>query len=153
MKKIILVIAVVFALVSCDSNEIYSDHHTFSDLLWKKTDKPEFKVELKQEKHCQINLDLRIIYGYTYRNIKMDMSITNESGNTTKLPIDFKVRNEDDSYKGDMMGDFIDIQEILISDTTLPAGKYTIEFDQLMDEKTLPFVTEVGLVINDLDKK
>ena len=149
MKKIIVFLGIVLTLASCNSGEIYSDHHNFSDLLWQKVDQPQFTLDLKKEQHCKLNLDLRLIYGYTYRNIKMDLRITNESGNTVNVPIDFKVRNEDDSYKGDMMGDFIDIREVIIPDTLLSAGKYTFVLDQLMDEKTLPFVMEVGIVVED----
>jgi len=155
MKKIITLFSIVLLLVltACDSSEIYSDHQTFSDILWHKTDTPQFTVDLKNEQHCQLKLDLRLIYGYTFRNIKMNVSMNNETGKEKIIPIDFKVRNEDDSYKGDMMGDFIDIQEVVIKDTILPAGKYTFILEQMMDDKTLPFVNEVGLVLVDLDKK
>ena len=152
MKKITAFIAIVFMLTACNSNEIYSNRHTFSDLLWDKTSTPQFTFELKKEQHSLLNLELRLIYGYTYRNIKLNMTMVNESGTRKVLPINFKVRNEDDSFKGDVMGDFIDIEKTLIPDTLLPAGKYTVTLDQLMDKKTLPFVMEVGITVEKVQK-
>ena len=153
MKKIIILLVVVFAFTACDMGNSYSGYHEFSDLLWQKSDKPSFDFEIKKEANYSLDIELRIVYGYTYRDIKMDMKMSKDGSNEKLIPIYFKVRNEDDSYKGDMMGDIIDIQEQIISDTILPAGKYSFELDQLVDSKTLPFVMEVGLVVKDLDKK
>lgn len=149
MKKILYLIIIAFAVISCNSGNSLSDYHEFSDLLWHKTEKPKFEFNIKKEGHYSINIDLRLIYGYTFRNIKINMNASKDATNKKVIPINFKVRNEDDSFKGEIMGDFIDLHETIITDTILSAGKYTFELDQTMDNKTLPFVMEVGVVLNE----
>lgn len=150
MKKLIFFIALVFTFMSCDMSNSTSEYHGFSDLLWQKTDQPTLDFEIKKEARYSIYVELRLIYGYAFRNIKMAMYMSKDSDREKLFPIDFKVRNEDDSFKGDVMGDFIDIQEMIISDTTLQAGKYSFQLEQMMDDKTLPFVGEIGLTLKEI---
>ncbi len=152
MKKIIVLFSIALLLVSCESENLFSDRAVFSDLLWHKKDKPSFTFEIKKEQAYQLNLELRLIYDYPYKNIKMEMLFTGENGEKQSFPIDFIVQEERGVYNGEIMGDFIDYKETLISDTVLAAGKYTIVLDQLMEENALPFVNEVGIIVEEVKK-
>ena len=153
MRKIIALFGIVLLLVACEADNIYSERTVFSDLLWSKTVQPSFTFEIKKEQNYRINLELRLIYDYPYKNIKMDMLFTGENGEKQSFPIDFIVQEERGVYNGDIMGDFIDYKETLISDTVLAAGKYTIVLDQLMEENALPFVNEVGIVVEEVKQE
>ncbi len=152
MKKIVLLLMIGLTFTACEMGASYSEHKEFSDILWHKIDQPRFEFEITKEANYSIALDLRLVYGYTYRNIKLDVAMANEDTKTS-FPLNFEVRNEDDSYKGDVMGDIIDIQHVIIIDTLLPKGKYSFVLDEQMDKKTLPFVMEVGIVLNENTKK
>ncbi len=152
MKHLVILLMISLTLTACDTGDSYSDHKEFSDILWHKTDQPKFEFEITKEANYRVALDLRLVYGYTFRNIKLDVAMANETANIS-FPLDFPVRNEDDSYKGDVMGDIIDIQETIVKDTLLPVGKYTFILDEKMDNKTLPFVMEVGIVLNENQQK
>ena len=150
MKKLIIILVSLIAFTACTDTNSQTQRTDFSDLLWQKTSKPSFEFNIQKEAKYSIAIELRLIYGYTYRNIKMNMNLSKDGSQQELIPIDFMVRNEDDSYKGDIMGDFIDIIEVIIPEKTLDAGKYTFELDQLMDKKTLPFVMEVGVMLTEI---
>jgi gliding motility-associated lipoprotein GldH len=152
-RTIITSLLAVFLFTACETNSIYKEYETFDDLLWKKADQPEFTFKLEKEQHVQLDIAYRLIYGYPYTNMKSKITINNETGNKHEYMQDFLVRNEDKSYKGEIMGDFIDIQEPLFMDTILPSGDYTIKVEQMVEKETLAFVMEVGVDIKDLDKK
>jgi len=153
MKKIIILLLTIIAFTACTDTNSQAQRTEFSDLLWQKTTKPNLEFNIQKEAKYSIAIELRLVYGYTYRNIKMDMNMSKDGSQFESIPVDFMVRNEDDSYKGDVMGDFIDITEVIIPEKNLQAGKYTFELDQLMDQKTLPFVMEVGVVLTEIEKK
>ena len=150
MKKIILLLAITMSFMACTNENSQTQRTDFSDLLWQRSDKPSFEFNIQKEGNYSIAIELRLVYGYPYRNIKLEMQMSKDGSNTESIPVDFMVRNEDDSYKGDMMGDFIDITEVIISEKNLQAGKYTFELEQLMDKKTLPFVMEIGVILTEI---
>lgn len=148
MKKIVLFISIAFLLSSCNSGTIFSGYFEFSDILWHQSNQPEFTFQIDKEEICNIDIELRIVHGYPYRNMKLDMLLVNGQGTEKIIPVDFKVRDESDAYLGDEMGDLIDIVAPIISDTTLAKGNYKIRLDQTLEEETLPFVMEIGIKVN-----
>jgi len=151
MKKIIFLLVITLSFMACTNENSETQRTDFSDLLWHKTDKPNFEFNIKKEANYSIAIELRLVYGYAYRNIKMNMNLSKDGAKSELIPIDFMVRNEDDSYKGTVMGDFIDITEVIIAKRSLQAGKYKFELDQIMNEETLPFVMEVGVILTEIE--
>jgi len=153
MKKIVVLFSLVLALVSCESDDIYSEHTVFSDLVWQKTNQPKFTFEITKEENYEIDLEFRLIDGYPYQNIRINMLLSDENGNKVQQLINLEVQKEEGIYEGEVMGDFIDIEKTLIQDTTLSKGKYTIVLEQMMEANALAFINEVGIVVEECSEE
>lgn len=153
MRKILVILTVLLTFTACDNSSVFTGRHEFSEILWKKSVTPKFVFTIDKETECKIDFELRLIYGYPYRNMKLNMMLTGDNGFEKTFPLDFKVRDEDDKYLGEVMGDFIDIVSPVIDEIKLEHGQYKIVLDQTLDEKTLPFVMEVGVIFTDKNIK
>ncbi|MBN2669859.1 MAG: hypothetical protein JXR60_11610 [Bacteroidales bacterium] len=149
MKSFLIILLVAFSVVSCkDANVIFEDYYSFGDILWQKNDQPQMSISIDQEQAYQFVLLARLANGYPYRELKVKVSLKDESGNVNTKILNSKVRDENNHYNGEMMGDLIDYEFVLIQDTTLATGTYTATIEEMQEPATLPFVMEIGLRVN-----
>ncbi len=148
MKKVLLLLALVISLIACNSDSIYKSYYGFSDLLWKKQDVAQFDFKLKDTTNLKIDVEYRLIYGYPYTDIKSEITLKHFGKELLKDTLIVSVRNEDNSYKGEIMGDFIDIRSNWMPDTTLLQGDYSVTIQQIQVPSDLPFVNEVGINVS-----
>ncbi len=150
MKKVFLLLAIVLSLTACNSDFIYKSYYGFSDLLWEKQDVARFDFSLKDTTRLKADVAYRLIYGYPYVDIKSEIVLKHFGKELLKDTFVVVVRNEDSSYKGDIMGDFIDISSSWMPDTILPQGDYAVTIRQVQVPIDLPFVGEVGLILENI---
>ena len=147
-------LALVFTLLlfSCD-DAVYKEFYDFTTIQWDKDVTPSFEIDLQEAGQYDVVFTMRYIEGFQYKNMVGSVLLSDLKNTPIVKKFNFDVRDENDEYIGDVAGNMWDIEYTLFSDTTLEAGKYTIQAAQLIDEKTLPFVSDIGIKIVPLEKK
>jgi len=153
IRTFFAIVVLSLLMTACQNDVVFSDYKTFDDILWQKVDQPEFSFDIEKEQRVEVAIVYRLIYGYPYMNMKSNVVFNNETNKKHVYQLDFQVRNEDKSYKGEIMGDFIDVRHILLADTVLANGRYNIKVEETLEEETLPFVMEVGVEVKKIDLK
>ncbi len=146
MKKILLII-LTLSLFSC-GNEVFKEYHTFSDILWHKSDVVKFDVNVEQAGKYNIYLPVRYTYGCPYKSISIDIKLISPSGKEQTISKEIKIMDSDNKYIGEGAGDIWDTEELAAKDYNLDeTGTYKAEISQTTSEETLAFIMEVGLRI------
>lgn len=147
MKKIILIL-LAFSLFSCGNNTL-KEYHSFSDLLWEKTDVVNFDLNIEKTGNYNIYLPLRYTSGCPYKSILINVKFTSPSGKIQNLSKEITILDNDNNYVGDGSGDIWDTEELAAENYKFDeVGKYKIELSQATSEETLAFIMEVGIRIN-----
>jgi len=147
-------LALVFTLLlfSCD-NAVYKEFYDFPTIQWDQDVTPSFEIDLKEAGQYDVVFTMRYVDGFQYKNMLGSVSFSDLKNAPIIKKFNFDVIDENDEYIGDVAGNIWDIEYTVFSDTTLEAGKYTIQAAQLIDENTLPFIADIGIKIVPKDKK
>lgn len=149
MKRILLVLTVISALAfnSCN-NSVFKEYHEFALFEWKQAEVPKFEFEIIDDTtNYDIYFTLRYVEGFPYQNMIGSMLITDEINKASINNFNFRIRDENKDYIGDVAGNIFDIETLIISDTSLNKGKYKITVEQLVAEPSLAFVMDVGIIV------
>lgn len=144
--KTIFIFAFTLLLLSC-GDAVYHEFYTFTTVQWDQDDKPSFDIDLEKTGQYDVIFTMRYIEGFQYKNMIGSILLSDLKNNPTSKQFDFKVIDENKEYIGDVGGNMWDIEYTIFADTTLNAGKYTIQTEQLVSTETLPFFYEVGIKI------
>jgi len=146
MKKILLILLTI-GLFSC-GNETFKEYHTFSDILWHKSDIVKFDVNIETSGEYNIYLPLRYTYGCPYKSVPIDIKFISPSGKEQTISKEIKIMDENNKYIGEGAGDIWDTEELIAENYKFDEkGKYKVEISQISSEETLAFIMEVGLRI------
>ena len=150
--KAILILAFTLLLFSCD-NAVYNEFYTFSTIQWDQEETPTFEIDLEKTGQYDVIFTMRYIEGFQYKNMIGSVLLSDLKNKPVVNKFKFDVIDDNNEYIGDVAGNMWDIEYTVFSDTTLEAGKYTIQTEQLVHEKTLPFFYEVGIRIVPVEGK
>jgi gliding motility-associated lipoprotein GldH len=147
-------LALIFTLLlfSCD-NAVYKEFYNFPDIQWDQSVTPSFDINIKETGQYDVVFTMRYIEGFQYKNMIGSILLSDLKNAPIVKKFNFTVIDDNKEYIGDVAGNMWDIEYTLFADTTLEAGKYTIQAEQLVHEKTLPFVSDIGIRIVPLEKK
>jgi gliding motility-associated lipoprotein GldH len=100
----------------------------------------------------RIDLDLRHVYGFGHRSLKLRTRIESPSGKVRIEENEIQVRKndgvQDPEYLGSCSGDICDLRAVLIQDIRFTErGEYRIDIRHRMASETLAGVLGVGLVL------
>ena len=152
MKKSFIILALALLFFSCD-NSVYKEYHEFSLIQWEQDDNPIFDFELKESKQYNVVFTMRYIEGFPYKNMIGSFLLSDLKGGNSVHKFNFQVVDDNNEYIGDVGGNMWDIEYTVFKDTLLEAGKYSISIEQFVEEKTLPFVYDVGVRIDPVNAK
>jgi gliding motility-associated lipoprotein GldH len=148
------VLAVLFLLLSCNSNQVFEEASECDGYLWKRTDEKVFFVNISDTAATYIvKLNLRFVEGCPYKTIwcKFTNYLPRDSTLTKKYGVE--IRDKDNNYIGDGMGDIWDCSQIIESGVRFNnTGIVKFGISHLMEQETVGFIAEVGLVINKISE-
>jgi gliding motility-associated lipoprotein GldH len=151
MKKLFTIIILSLLLSSC-RDAVYEDYYDFSIIQWEQTDTPVFEFEIPKKSKYNIIFALRYIEGFPYKNMYASVLMNDKNNNAALKKIKFQVVDDNNNYIGDVAGNMWDIEYTVFKDTLLEKGNYKIQLEQLVEEKTLPFVYDVGIIVEESKK-
>jgi gliding motility-associated lipoprotein GldH len=144
MKKLNLVF-VLFFLLSCGN--VYKEHQKIDEMKWFRTDVKSFDVEIPDDGEYDLYFTMRHSTGYPFRNIGVNIVQITPDGKELSKEANFLIVDENDEYKGDVIGQLWDIQELFSEKTELKAGNYTFKIGHIMNSDPVILIIDVGLTI------
>jgi gliding motility-associated lipoprotein GldH len=143
------IVALLFFLLSCNSNVVFSKYHNFNNNEWSLSEKAEFDLEIKDTQSLN-NVSLMIRHGdtYPYNNIFLFVTSTYPDGKVTKDTMEVVMANDKGEWLGSGAGDIFDFKVPIKKNVRFPlAGKYHFTFEQGMRVDPLPMVMDFGFEI------
>jgi len=141
----------ILLLQGCHSGQLYKRYIAIPDGVWNRGDRIRFVAPIEAPVPEVVNVTLLVRYTdiYEYNNLQITMHLTAPrktllEEKTFDLPM--KLPGGENAGKG--LGDIWDIKLPLLQQYQLPeAGNYTFEIEHTMPAEELPFITELGLLI------
>lgn len=152
LKQLILVLSIAYLTFSCTpENRLYSERQELSpNLEWIGTDVKTFKVTTSQaDLNYSLNLELRYVTGYPFKNLNIIAKFIAPSGTPFQKEYTLNIKNEKGEYIGEAGMDLWDSKHLVDSQLNLnEVGEYTIEFSHNMAMDPLPYVMELGIILD-----
>ena len=144
---IILIIAIVF--ISCNKNKVFEKHHKFNNNTWAKTENITFKTTIENiDRTYDILIAVRHMSGYPFANVVIGLTIETPVGEKRMMQHDLIIRNTDNSFKGDGLGDIWDVEVAVFKKFQFKnTGMYKFIIENRMHLAEMPGIMAIGLVI------
>lgn len=151
MKKIIAILVSALILASCNPNRIYSEYKELPEMTWEMNNVVNFDVAIEDANVAyDIKIDLRTVDFYQFSNLWL--YINTESPSNKVLADTMECRLYDD--KGFSMSDKMKFGEVEDYEFKFKEnvkfaekGTYKFNIQHGMRMESLPFVREIGLII------
>lgn len=133
----------------CNDKQVYKEIHKMPNKSWTKENTLTFKPEIKEpgQKH-NIKVLLRHIYGFALTEFNIHSVIETPSGKLIEKTITAEVMDEKREYNSECLGDYCDLEVTVYKGFTFDeAGTYTFKFTQQANLNPLPYVLDIGLLI------
>ncbi|GEP49893.1 hypothetical protein FNO01nite_05650 [Flavobacterium noncentrifugens] len=149
MKKIFFLITFL-ALCSCNKNRVYNKFdRDFKDNRWLKTDVRTFDFTISDgNQNYDLLFDFSHVDEFVFNNIPIKMEIANPDGSFTTENFLLKITDANGKGLGDCSGDYCDLQQAVLENTKLAAGKYKVSISNGFTNDYLPNVLGIGIVVN-----
>jgi gliding motility-associated lipoprotein GldH len=138
------------ALVSCHSDQVYKKYESdFPFNRWEQKRVLEFNPRITDTTFTySISLELRHVYGFQFKTMKVKANLISPSGNTIEKHYAFQVMKNEVEYLSDCAGSFCDLRAVVEENMTFSeTGNYTFRISHEMGVELLPNVMEFGLII------
>ncbi len=150
MKKVgfLLLLTSILLFNSCNNNIVLKEFHSISNLLWDKSDKVVYKVNISDSLNYNIIFPFRYVYENPYKTVSINIGIESPSGNQETIVHEFDIMDDSNMYIGAGAGDIWDLETNIKENYKFPeSGEYTFTIWHNMPQEKFPFVMEVGLII------
>lgn len=140
--------AILLAVVACDTSRVYEDYVDFEEAYWHVDSVQSFTFEI-QDTNPEYNLfaTFRNASTYPYYNLYFQYQLKDSSEEVIieELKEIHLFDQKTGRPKGDGLGGLFDHQYLLENNYEFSRpGSYTLEFQQFMRMDTLPFLLSVG---------
>lgn len=149
-----LLILTCVLLTACNSNQIYKEFESVDgEFVWKKGEIKRFRVDIKDPNlNYDIKLAVRNTIHYQFRNLFVRMTVTSPDNKVSKEDINIVMRDESGLPSGEILGDIVDLEEIIAKDVSLPiTGTYLFEIEHIMPHEDLEWMMEIGLILEKVE--
>lgn len=150
-QSIIILSLFLITLAGCNPGRIHKEYQDVENFMWEKNDVRKFIVAVEDESSSyNISFALRHIYGLSVASFPIKLKIEDLDGVVVfDEEAVVEVMNSNGDYVGDGAGDLWDIEQLITGDVVFPAkGSYTISVSQEFEEGDIPFIMEVGLLVD-----
>ena len=135
---------------SCGDNSIVNQSYEFDNETWKKTNKPNFTVEIKDStKLYDFVFVIRTTTSYAYSNMWLYLISTAPKGKPSKEALQVRIADETGRWLGNKTGSSVE-HYIKFSKRKLPLiGKYKFELNLATVENQLDNVLDVSFSVRE----
>lgn len=155
IKKIVLLsIALIVLILSCNTHKVFHEESKFDDLKWHKKDKLVFDFTLEDTtiKYGLI-LNIRYIQGFPYKFLPLKIDITNPAGKTLEHEAKIRIMTNEKKYLGDGAGSYWDLDYNVPEYNFHQKGIYKISVEHTMNNDIAYPIQEIGISIIKKEKK
>jgi gliding motility-associated lipoprotein GldH len=140
---------VCLLITSCDRAKIYEKHLDNDRITWNRFDVKTFKVEIEDiSSSYDFYIAIRHITGFPLDHIDIQFNIYTPSGETRMLEQTLRLKDDNDNWLGNGMGDLWDFSRLLREDFRFnQAGTCTVEISSSMPQVDLQGIMQVGLIV------
>lgn len=149
-----LLALLLFALVSCDSPDIYDRYKAVGKEGWHKDDIIAFNPTIPDTTtRYNFIINLRHTTDYGYRNLYLFTNTHFPNGDVARDTIELMVARKSGEWLGKGFGAIKTYRQLLLKGVRFDQqGDYVFEFRQAMREDTLMGVEDIGLQIQKFQK-
>ena len=153
MHRIAFIFILIFCLFIASCNEVYRHHvDDFPNFGWEKQRVLEYDLFIEDsDSDYELIISFRHIYGFTFESVPVSISIEGSEGKVFESVENIIVFDSNNKMLSECAGDYCDLDQALPSPISFQApGAYTISLQHQFEADVLPYVMEVGII---LDKK
>ncbi|NLZ73918.1 MAG: gliding motility lipoprotein GldH [Bacteroidales bacterium] len=141
-----------FLFIMCTtSNVIYHSFQSINPKGWEKQDTIHFSIPIETEEQLLLEIEIRHITDYKYKELKLALTHNLMDSTTTKTDsLSITLANDEGRWKGIGIGSIFQIKDTLcITNRTFP-GNYKIDISHLMQKESIPGIHDIGVRITTL---
>ncbi len=148
-KRIAFFLLTTIVFFSCGKKNIFEKHETIENSTWNKNKVITFDVPINNiGKKYNIYIAVRHSEVYPFDNLYVGVDIYTPSGDKRSKDYYLELRNEDRSFKGDVLGDIWDVKVLIMKNASFTKeGVHKFEISNLMQYPNIPDVMEIGLIV------
>lgn len=143
MKKILFV-AIVLALVSCETSAFKQFDRDFPENRWARNDVRSYDFDLENDGNYDLFVDFSHVYGAQFPSIPLRMEIYLPDGTKTIEKFVVQIKDEKGDI-GDCNGDYCDLRQEVFKNRALESGKYKITLANEFDFDYFPNMIGLGI--------
>jgi len=149
--KIIFFLLITIGLLSCGKKTIFEKYKEIENSTWNCKSVISFEVPINDiGKKYNIYITVRHSEVYPFNNLYVGVDIYTPSGDKRSKDYYLEIRNEDRSFKGDVLGDIWDVKvQIMKNVSFTKEGILKFDITNLMQYTNLPDVMEIGLTVEE----
>lgn len=152
--KSFLYIILLLIVTSCGDNSIANQSYEFEDETWKKNNKPQFTVDIKDTtKLYDFLFVIRTNTSYSFSNMWLFLHSTPPKGKKSKEALQVKIADESGKWIGNKTGSSVE-HYVKFANRKIPqAGKYTFVLELATVEKELNDVLDISFTVRESEIK
>ncbi len=152
-KKITFILFIIIGLCSCGKKTIFEKYKKIDNYTWSSDAVISFDVDIKDTtKKYDIYVAVRHSEVYPFDNLYVGVDIFTPAGDKRSKDYYLELRNEDRSFKGDVLGDIWDVKVQIMKNASFNSkGVHKFDISNLMQYINLPDVMEIGLIVERKD--
>lgn len=149
----ILLLLLIVATWSCDSNRVFEQNVDIPGNGWHKDSVLYFNVDIEDTLSAHsILLNLRHESDYPKQNLYLFINTVAPSGQGIKDTFELMLADEKGRWFGSGLGDIWDFHKVFKYNVRFPvSGIYRFEIEQAMRYESLPNIQSVGLRVETID--
>ena len=144
---------VSFLMLGCDTSRVFEENMPITEGVWNADKAVSFAAEIKETGNKKnIYFNLRNDLSYKYSNLYVLSELTLPNGKTEKDTLEFILCDRSGKWLGTTSGGLVTHQIMFQRKVQFPkAGNYSFRFTQVMRDKDLKGIKEIGLRIENVE--
>lgn len=147
-RVLYLSLASIFAIVSCNTIDVFEKNEAIPGQAWSGRFKPEFTFDINDTTaRYNIYIVIRHTDAYKYKNMWLNLSIQAPGGITKNHSVELKLATDDKGWLGSGMDDIFE-HRVLVNTAgpePLIAGRYHFTLENIMRDDPLDHVMDIGI--------
>ncbi len=147
MQRALIIGCLSLLFTSCDYSRVFEKNRDLKNSNWPSDSAVTFDVEMNDNSFpLNLYFNLRNKQSYKYSNLYVLSELQLPSGSIEKDTLEFILADQSGRWLGNSSGAIVTHQILFQRKVLFPdTGTYSFKFSQLMRDKQLDGVTEVGL--------
>lgn len=150
----LLIFSLCFLIYGCDPNRVFEENMDIPELTWDVKNKLTFEVPIEDTTALHnLYVNVRHASHYPYANLYVFITIKFPNGKLAKDTLECVLADPEGQWKGEGMGDIWDNQILWKPKVKFPLpGTYSFEYEQAMRTDQVPFIMDMGLRVEKVEK-